>query len=116
MKFIIDKMKDVIYVYNNDKCKEDDIRKMTFIDKNGNDVPILAISEVTTWKEEAIKDIGGEEAFNQEYGLRFINSSKSRPPFWPESNGIEDAASRGNGIEDAALNPASGFFFLNTKK
>ena len=77
MKFIIDKMKDVIYVYNNDKCKEDDIRKMTFIDKNGNDVPILAISEVTTWKEEAIKDIGGEEAFNQEYGLRFINSSKS---------------------------------------
>jgi phage FluMu gp28-like protein len=32
---------------------------------------------MTTWKEEAIKDIGGEDAFNQEYGLRFINSSKS---------------------------------------
>jgi hypothetical protein len=28
-------------------------------------------------KEEAIKDIGGEDAFNQEYGLRFINASKS---------------------------------------
>jgi hypothetical protein len=32
---------------------------------------------MTTWKEEAVKDIGGEDAFNQEYGLRFINSSKS---------------------------------------
>jgi hypothetical protein len=37
----------------------------------------MAIAEVTTWKEEAIKDIGGEDAFNQEYGLRFINASKS---------------------------------------
>jgi hypothetical protein len=50
---------------------------MTFIDKKGHEVPIRAISEMTTWKEEAVKDIGGEDAFNQEYGLRFINSSKS---------------------------------------
>jgi hypothetical protein len=28
-------------------------------------------------KEEAIKDIGGEDAFNQEYGLRFVNSGRS---------------------------------------
>jgi len=69
-------MKDVIYVYNNDKCTDEEVKKMTFVDKNGYDVPILAISEMTTWKEEAIKDIGGEDAFNQEYGLRFINSSK----------------------------------------
>jgi hypothetical protein len=40
-------------------------------------IPIKFLSEVTTWKEEAIKDIGGEDAFNQEYGLRFINASKS---------------------------------------
>jgi hypothetical protein len=40
-------------------------------------ISIREIAEVTTWKEEAIKDIGGEDAFNQEYGLRFINSSKS---------------------------------------
>lgn len=26
---------------------------------------------------DMVKDIGGEDAFNQEYGLRFINSSKS---------------------------------------
>jgi hypothetical protein len=77
MKYITDNMKDVIYVYNNDKCTDEEVKKMTFVDKNGHDVPILAISEMTTWKEEAIKDIGGEDAFNQEYGLRFINSSKS---------------------------------------
>jgi hypothetical protein len=77
MKYIVDNMKDVIYVYNNDKCSDEEVKKMTFVDKNGHDVPILAISEMTTWKEEAIKDIGGEDAFNQEYGLRFINSSKS---------------------------------------
>ena len=77
MKYITDNMKDVIYVYNNDKCTDEEVKKMTFVDKNGFDVPILAISELTTWKEEAIKDIGGEDAFNQEYGLRFINASKS---------------------------------------
>jgi hypothetical protein len=77
MKYITDNMKDVIYIYNNDKCTDDEVKKTTFIDKNGFEVPILAISEMTTWKEEAIKDIGGEDAFNQEYGLRFINASKS---------------------------------------
>ena len=77
MKYIVDNMKDVIYVYNNDKCSDEEVKKMNFVDKNGHDVPILAITEMTTWKEEAIKDIGGEDAFNQEYGLRFINSSKS---------------------------------------
>jgi len=77
MKFILDLQKDVINVYNNDICADDDVKNMTFVDKNGFDVPIRAIAELTTWKEEAMKDIGGEDAFNQEYGLRFINSSKS---------------------------------------
>ncbi len=77
MKYIVDNMKDVIYVYNNDVCSDEDIKSMTFTDVKGHDVAMRAISEITTWKEEAIKDIGGEDAFNQEYGLRFINSSKS---------------------------------------
>ena len=77
MKFITDTMKDVIYVYNNDKCSDEAVKKMTFIDQKGHEVPIMSIAEMTTWKEEAVKDIGGEDAFNQEYGLRFINSSKS---------------------------------------
>ena len=77
MKFSIDIQKDVISVYNNDICTDDDIKSMFFLDKNGNETPIMAVAELTTWKEEAIKDIGGEDAFNQEYGLRFVNSSRS---------------------------------------
>jgi hypothetical protein len=77
MEYNMDLLKDVINVFNDTKCTDEEVKKMTFIDKNGFEVPILAIAEMTTWKEEAIKDIGGEDAFNQEYGLRFINASKS---------------------------------------
>lgn len=77
MEYNMDLLKDVINVFNNDTCTDEDVKKMTFIDSKGFEVPIMAIAEVTTWKEEAIKDIGGEDAFNQEYGLRFINASKS---------------------------------------
>ena len=77
MEYNMDLLKDVINIFNDDKCTDEDVKKLTFIDKNGFEVPIMAIAEVTTWKEEAIKDIGGEDAFNQEYGLRFINASKS---------------------------------------
>jgi len=77
MEYNMDLLKDVINVFNDDRCTDEDVKKLTFVDKNGFEVPIMAIAEVTTWKEEAIKDIGGEDAFNQEYGLRFINASKS---------------------------------------
>ena len=72
-----DLQKDVIYIYNNELCRDVDVREFTVVNDKGHDVPLLALAEVTTWKEEAIKDIGGEDAFNQEYGLRFINASKS---------------------------------------
>ncbi len=77
MKWNVDLQKDVINVYNNDRCSDIDVK--TFIVKNnlGIEVNLLSIAEITTWKEEAIKDIGGEDAFNQEYDLRFINSSRS---------------------------------------
>ena len=77
MSFDLDQQKDVINVYNNDRCSSDDIKSIQFEDKNGNWNSILSIAEITTWKDEAIKDIGGEDAFNQEYGLRFINGSRS---------------------------------------
>lgn len=77
MEYNMDLLKDVINIFNDDKCTDEDVKRLNFIDKNGFEVPIMAIAEVTTWKEEAIKDIGGEDAFNQEYGLRFINASKS---------------------------------------
>ena len=35
------------------------------------------LAYVTTWQEETIKEIGGEDAFNQEYGLRFVDGSRS---------------------------------------
>jgi hypothetical protein len=72
-----DLQKDVIHIYNNENCSDEDVKSMTFTDKKGFEVPIGLLAELTTWKEEAIKDIGGEDAFNQEYGLRFINASKS---------------------------------------
>jgi hypothetical protein len=77
MEFNIDIQKDIINVFNNDKCTDEMVKSLQFIDKNGYETSILSIAELTTWKDEAVKDIGGEDAFNQEYGLRFINGSKS---------------------------------------
>jgi len=77
MKFIPDLIKDVIYVYNNDACTDKMVKEFQVIKEDGIELPIYVVSEVTTWKEEAIKDIGGEDAFNQEYGLRFVNATRS---------------------------------------
>jgi hypothetical protein len=76
LKFNTDLMRDVIYVYNNDKCSDKMVRQFNLL-KDEKEIPLLNFCEVTTWKEEAIKDIGGEDAFNQEYGLRFINATRS---------------------------------------
>lgn len=72
-----DFQKDVVYIFNNENCADEDVKKLTIEDNRGFEVSIRTLADVTTWKEEAIKDIGGEDAFNQEYGLRFINASKS---------------------------------------
>jgi len=72
-----DFQKDIIHIYNNESCSDEEIKSFTLKNEKDWDVSLLSIAEVTTWKEEAIKDIGGEDAFNQEYGLRFINASKS---------------------------------------
>jgi len=72
-----DLQKMVINVFNNNICSDEDIRKSVILDNNDKEISILELAEITTWKDEAIKDIGGEDAFNQEYGLRFINGSKS---------------------------------------
>ena len=72
-----DLQKDIIHVYNNENCSDEEVKSLSIVDNRGFEVSIRSLAEVTTWKEEAIKDIGGEDAFNQEYGLRFINASKS---------------------------------------
>ncbi len=77
VKYNTDLMKDVIHVYNNENCSDKMVKQFQFIKNEGVEIPIQQLCEVTTWKEEAIKDIGGEDAFNQEYGLRFINATRS---------------------------------------
>lgn len=62
----------IINIFNSTDCSEDDI-----IRESLGEVKFPQIAEITTWKKETIKDIGGEEAFNQEFDLRFINSSRS---------------------------------------
>ena len=72
-----DLQKDIIYVFNSENCSDEDVKSISIEDNRGFEILVRSLSEITTWKEEAIKDIGGEDAFNQEYGLRFINASKS---------------------------------------
>jgi hypothetical protein len=76
MKFDSEITKDVVHIFNNENVSDDEIKSF-MLDIEGQEVSIRSIAEVTTWKEESIKNIGGEDAFNQEFGLRFINDSKS---------------------------------------
>jgi len=77
MRFNTDLMKDVIHVFNNENCSDKMVKSFQFKSQDENLLPIQQFCETTTWKEEAIKDIGGEDAFNQEYGLRFVNATRS---------------------------------------
>lgn len=77
MVYSNDNLKYTINVFNNDVCSEEDVISFLFTDKNGMERRLFDFAELTTWKKEAIKDIGGEDAFNQEYDLRFINASRS---------------------------------------
>lgn len=72
LKYNDELKKWVITTLNNQDCTEEDLLTESF---NGH--RILTFSDITTWKKETIKDIGGEDAFNQEYDLRFINSSRN---------------------------------------
>lgn len=76
LKWDNDIERDVISVFNNDDVSDDVVRTFTFL-HNDREINILELGELTTWKDEAIKDIGSLDAFNQEYGLRFINGSRS---------------------------------------
>lgn len=66
----------IINIFNSVDCSEEDVIRES-IPIGESEIKILEISEITTWKKETIKDIGGEEAFNQEYDLRFINSART---------------------------------------
>ena len=74
--FNSDKNCDVINILNRASVDTDDVRKVVFLTQHGEKVPITKIALISSWKEEAIRDIGSVEAFNQEYGLQFIAGSK----------------------------------------
>lgn len=77
MEYLTDNLKYTINIFNNDLCSDADVNEFMFIDSDGKERWLHEFAEVTSWKKEAIKDIGGEDAFNQEYDLRFINGSRS---------------------------------------
>jgi hypothetical protein len=68
--------KDVINVLN-DRVDVEEIRKLTITNKEGQEIPLNAIANISTWKEDTIKDIGGVQSFNQEYDLRFLSGAAS---------------------------------------
>ena len=72
----IEKNVDVVNILNRAGVTVEDVRKVGMVSFHGEKIPLTKFAVVTTWKEEAIKDIGSLEAFNQEYGLQFIAGSK----------------------------------------
>lgn len=74
--FDYEKNLDVINILNRESVTVEDVRKLGMVSHQGELIPLTKFAIVTTWKEEAIKDIGSLEAFNQEYGLQFIAGSK----------------------------------------
>lgn len=67
----------IINVLNREDLTKDDVLGLQFTSYTGEKLPISVIADISTWKDDAIKDIGSPEAFAQEYDLRFINTSKS---------------------------------------
>lgn len=54
-----------------DRTNIEEIRKLRY-----NNIPLPDIFNITNWKEEETKLIGGEDAFKQEYDLQFVTSNK----------------------------------------
>jgi hypothetical protein len=76
LKYDDEKEMETVRILNRPEVSTEDVRKFTFENKKGVKLKLAMLGEVTSWKEEAIKNIGGEEAFNQEYNLQFITGSK----------------------------------------
>lgn len=58
-----------------DVVNKEDILEMQIFDRYTSQY-----AEISTWKEDEIKALGGVEFFNQEYDLRFINSANTVLP------------------------------------
>lgn len=69
-----------IHIQNSEDRTMEDISQLKYENRNGDKLPIGVIGELSSWKLDAIKNIGSLEAFNQEFDLKFINASKSLFP------------------------------------
>jgi hypothetical protein len=75
-----DTNKDEIIIYHippnktrvDGELLEQDVENIDF-----NGVRLFQIAEISTWKKDTIKNIGGVDAFNQEYDLKFVTGDKS---------------------------------------
>ena len=79
VKKVLDSENDIfeIHVLNREGVEYEDIASLKILNNDNKKIPLGALGEISSWKLDAIKDVGGIEAFNQEYDLRFINASKS---------------------------------------
>lgn len=69
--------KKIIHIQNTEILTYEDICKTEFVNTEGELIHVAQFAQVTTWKMDATKDIGGEDNFAQEYDLRFVAGSKS---------------------------------------
>ena len=76
MNYDNNKEKYIISVHNSEHYSSDLVKQFT-VKRKTKEIFIQNIAYVTTWKEEAIKEMNGEDAFNQEYDLRFVDGSRS---------------------------------------
>lgn len=67
-----------IHIQNTEKLKFDDLKNSYVINRDGEKIFCSTFCDgISTWKLDAIKNIGGEDNFNQEYDLRFASGSRS---------------------------------------
>lgn len=67
-------LKDSV-IENNESIITNYLRSIIY-EKNDIKLKLSDFCDISSWKEDAIKDIGGEESFNQEYDLQFANGNK----------------------------------------
>lgn len=74
-EYLPDFIKEEIKGKESDNIISDYFRSLIY-ENNGTKYRTKDFADVSSWKEDAIKDIGGEDNFNQEFDLQFANGNK----------------------------------------
>tara|TARA_R110000772_G_scaffold2410_2_gene8408 strand:+ start:27354 stop:29588 length:2235 start_codon:yes stop_codon:yes gene_type:complete len=77
LKYDINNGMPIIHIQNDESLKFEDVKMTEFTNKDDDIIHCSSISQVSSWKLDAIKDIGGEDNFSSEYDIRFSAGSKS---------------------------------------